>query len=122
MRKRWIHFENKHIILWCAVGALVIVVQFIWVPFRLADESIDWSWAWKPPMVVDEEGQAVFDQIVANSEPPVDQQDRELHEALQRPRLNPADRAWTGRGLDWPAGVLIITGVIAHIALGLRIE
>ena len=34
------------IVMWIVVVSLMIFVEFIWVPYRLEDGSVDWSWRW----------------------------------------------------------------------------
>ena len=39
------------------------MVQSPWVPYRLEDGSVDWSWSWDPLLVIAEWDRKVFEQI-----------------------------------------------------------
>jgi len=39
------------------------MVQSPWVPYRLEDGSVDWSWSWDPSLVIAEWDRKVFEQI-----------------------------------------------------------
>lgn len=120
MRDRGLNWEREHTTLWSTITAIVIVVQFVWVPYRMPDGSVAWSWSWDPPMIVDDVAQEVFDEVLADADPPANARDQEIHHALQRGQHKPAPRAWTMRGLDMPAFIFIAVGVLIHFALSAR--
>ena len=65
MRRRYEfpQLSAVQIIMWIVVVAPIVFIEFIWVPYRLEDGSVDWSWSWNPPRVIAEWDRKVFEQI-----------------------------------------------------------
>jgi len=110
--------------MWIVVVAPIVFIEFIWVPYRLEDGSVDWSWSWNPPRVIAEWDRKVFEQIRKEwrKEQNGKKEDAQTDRRLTPSPSIPASRArrirsqWgrRSRGFDWPGLSLLLSDFILH--------